>query len=96
VKNWQMAFNQKLVDQDNCLFDFKMNDLHKLIMKTSYSLNHKPILINKFDWVSILETAKKTNNNLFNELKNWSEDYSRYDAHIFIPGSPFIVAMKKK
>ena len=96
VKQWQKAFNAKLVDSDKYLLDFNMNDLHKLILKTSILLGHQPILINKFDWSSILEIAKKTDNNLFNELKNWSDDYYRYDKHIFIPGSPFIVAMKKK
>ena len=96
VKQWQRAFNAKLVDRDKYLLEFKLNDLHKLILKSSILLGNQPILINRFDWPSILEIAKKTDGNLFNELNNWSDDYSRYDKHIFIPGSPFILAMKKK
>jgi len=96
VGQWQKVLKDKIVDADQFLFDFKMNDLHKLIFKKSYMFGYQPILINKFDWLSILDLAKKSNSNLYHDLKNWSEDYNRYDKHIFIPGSPFIVAVKKK
>jgi hypothetical protein len=96
VKQMQKAFKEKLVKEDEPLFDFKMNDLHRLIMKKALQENGSPFLVRKMNWDALLNIAVKSDSNLYNDLENWENDYSRYDAHVFIPNSPFVTAVKRK
>ncbi len=95
VKKWQTAHNEKLIDANDNLLDFQMNDLHRLILRKALKAGNSPLLVNSIDWNEMLAIAEKRDAGAFNDLKGWKDDYIRYDAHIFIPCSPFITAAKK-
>jgi hypothetical protein len=95
VRHWQEAFNARLITENDVLFDFRMNDLHRLILRASHACGDQPVVITSIDWMSILKIAAAADPVLSADLENWAEDYGRYDAHIFIPQSPFIVARNK-
>lgn len=94
---WQTAYKEKLISCDDYLIDFEISDFHKLFLKIESGFNNSPIVINSINWQAAMNIAKQNKNiNLFNIIKYWEPDHNRYDKHIFIPGSPFIEAMKRK
>ncbi len=95
VRRWQMAYKGKLITDTEILFEFQMNDLHKLITRRSENSNRDPIVVSKMDWPAILRIARNIDIQLYSNLKGWADEYDQYDIHVFVPQSPFNVARNK-
>ena len=92
----QHAYNNKLIFEHDYIFEWNLDDFHRIILKKAVQYENNPILIKNIYWDKLLNKAELIDKNLLREIKRLKEDFSQYDIHIFIPQSPITSARRKQ
>jgi hypothetical protein len=96
INQFQAAYKQKLVTPDGYYFmKAGLSDADRFFMAVAYEFDHKPLLIQRFDWPAAEAKAKKISDRQARAVADLKDYLERYDATIVVFRSPILRAVMK-